>query len=78
KHKVMEDVDSEDIESLEAYRGKRDYEEEDEPEEAQKPPVFDVHDLKEEGKEEENLFLFIRRKGSQEEEGTQDKGGIEE
>ncbi|KAH9308888.1 hypothetical protein KI387_036799, partial [Taxus chinensis] len=57
----MEEADSEDMESLEAYRGERDDDEEDELEGAQEPPVFDVHDSEEEGREEENEFLFMCR-----------------
>ncbi|KAH9315565.1 hypothetical protein KI387_024192, partial [Taxus chinensis] len=78
KKKVMEEADLEETESLEKYIGERDDNEENDPEGDQGPLVFSVHDSEEEGREEEHEFLFVRHKGSQEEEGTQDMGRIEE
>ncbi|KAH9301250.1 hypothetical protein KI387_012833, partial [Taxus chinensis] len=70
----MEEVDSRETESLEKYIGERDDDEEDDSEGDQEPLVFSVHDLEEEGEEEEHEFLFMQSKGSQEEEGAQDMG----
>ncbi|KAH9287484.1 hypothetical protein KI387_031601, partial [Taxus chinensis] len=78
KQKVIEEADSEDMDSLEAYKGERDDGKEYEPEGAQEPPVFEVHDSEEEGEENKNEYLFMWRKGNQEGEGAQDKGESEQ
>ncbi|KAH9298012.1 hypothetical protein KI387_029694, partial [Taxus chinensis] len=57
--------------------GERDDDEEDELEVNQEQPAFGVNDS-EEGEGEKNEYIFTWRKGSHEEEGTQDKEGSEE
>ncbi|KAH9301161.1 hypothetical protein KI387_012744, partial [Taxus chinensis] len=82
KQRIEEDTTSEETGSLERYIGEKDDEneedgsgeddsEEEDPEKDQEPPIFNVHDSKEEGREEEHGFLFIRRKDIHEGEGSQ-------
>ncbi|KAH9299923.1 hypothetical protein KI387_044619, partial [Taxus chinensis] len=45
---------------------------EEEPKKEKEPHVFSVYDSEEEIGEEKQEFLFVRRKGTQDEEGTKD------
>ncbi|KAH9331040.1 hypothetical protein KI387_003148, partial [Taxus chinensis] len=71
KQRLEEETASEDTGSLdkrisEEEASEEDVNGEDEPEKEQGPPIFNVHDSDEEGGEEEQGFLFVRCKDSQE------------
>ncbi|KAH9303897.1 hypothetical protein KI387_008301, partial [Taxus chinensis] len=72
EEKGMEEPESEDTNDLNAYLGEKDDDEEEELEVDQEP--INVHDLGEEGAEDTNdAFIFVRRKGTQGEEGAQNE-----